>query len=198
MGDNLEHVPVNALKPNAVHETSSSEEVEELLRLIRKSDYKVIDHLRQTLSKISILSLLLCSKAHSNALMKLLSSSFVSQNINVNQLERVMASISADNSLDFKDFDLPPEGRNHNKALYTSMECKGTTLSCVLVDTGSSLNVLPKSALMKIDYARVKLRPSVLIVRAFDGSRKAIFGEVYLPVKIGPQVFGTTFFVMDI
>ncbi|XP_050877617.1 uncharacterized protein LOC127081402 [Lathyrus oleraceus] len=122
MGDNLEYVPVNALKPNAIHGTSSSEEVEELLRLIRKSDYKVIDHMRQTLSKISILSLLLCSKAHSNALMKLLSSSFVPQNINVNQLEGVMASISADNGLGFKDFDLPPEGRNHNKALHTSME----------------------------------------------------------------------------
>lgn len=58
--------------------------------------------------------------------------------------------------------------------------------------------MLPKSALMKIDYAGVELCPIDLIVRAFDGSRRAIFGEVDLPVKIGPQVFGTTFFVMDI
>lgn len=196
VGENLEYVPVNA--PNAVPGTSSSQEVEELFRLIRKSDYKVIDHLCQTPSKISILSLLLCSEAHRNALMKLLSSAFVPQNITVNQLEGVVASISVDNGLGFMDFDLPPEVRNHNKALHISMECKGTTLSRVLVDTKSSLNVLPKSSLMKIYYAGVELRPSDLIVRAFDGSRRAVFGEVDLPVKIGPQVFGTTFFVMDI
>lgn len=45
MVDNLEFVPVNAPKPNAVPGTFLSQEVEELLRLIRKSDYKVIDHL---------------------------------------------------------------------------------------------------------------------------------------------------------
>lgn len=75
--------------------------------------------------------------------MKLLSSSFVPQNITVNQLEGVVANISVDNGLGFTDFDLPPEGRNHNKALHISMEFKGTTLSRVLVDTRSSLNVLP-------------------------------------------------------
>lgn len=68
----------------------------------------------------------------------------------------------------------------------------------MLVDTESSLNVLPMSILMKIDYVGVELCPSDLIIRAFDGSRRTIFGEVDLPVKIGPQVFGTTFFVMDI
>lgn len=109
-----------------------------------------------------------------------------------------MASTSTDNGLGFTDFDLPPEGRNHDKALHISMECKGTTLSRVLVDIGSSLNVLPKSTLMKIDNAGVKLHPSDLIVRAFDGSRRALFGEVDLLAKIGPRVFDTTLFIMDI
>lgn len=68
----------------------------------------------------------------------------------------------------------------------------------MLVDTGSSLNVLPKVALMKIDYAGVELCLSDLIVRVFDGSRRAMFGEVDLPIKIGPQMFVTMFFVMDI
>lgn len=173
-------------------------EVEELLRIIKKSDYKVVDHLSQTPSKISILSLLLCSETHRNALMRLLSSAFVPQDISVNQLEGVVSSISADNGLGFTDNDLPPKGLRHNKALHISIECKGTTLSHVLVDTGSSLNVLPKVALMKIDYAGVELRPSDLVVKAFDGSRRSVFGEVDLPIKIGPQVFNATFFVMDI
>lgn len=43
VSDNSESVQVNT--PNVVPGTSSSQEVEESLRLIRKSDYKVIDHL---------------------------------------------------------------------------------------------------------------------------------------------------------
>lgn len=49
---------------NAPQQDVVSQEVEELLRIIKKSDYKVVDHLSQTPSKISILSLLLCSEIH--------------------------------------------------------------------------------------------------------------------------------------
>ncbi|XP_050877813.1 uncharacterized protein LOC127081614 [Lathyrus oleraceus] len=102
------------------------------------------------------------------------------------------------NGLGFTDSDLPVEGQSHNKALHISIECKGTTLSRVLVDIGSSLNVLPKSAMMKIDYSGVKIRPSDMHVRAFDGSQRSFFGEVDLLIKVGPQIFTDAFFVMDI
>ena len=83
-------------------------------------------------------------------------------------------------------------------ALHVSIECRGTTLSHVLVDTGSSLNVLPKIALDKLDCEGVVLRPSDVVVRAFDGSKRLVHGEVDLPIKLGSQVFDSTFYVMDI
>ena len=51
---------------------------------------------------------------------------------------------------------------------------------------------------MKIDYSGLELRPSDLMVKAFDGSRRSVFGEVELPIKVGPRTFTDTFFVMDI
>ena len=42
------------------------------------------------------------------------------------------------------------------------------------------------------------MRYSGVIVKAFDGSRKTVIGEVDLPVKIGPSDFQITFQVMDI
>ncbi|XP_058745778.1 uncharacterized protein LOC131618612 [Vicia villosa] len=172
--------PVQNGAPDSV---VSSKDVEELLRIIKKSDYKVVEQLGQTQSKISILQLLMCSEVHRDALLKILNNAYVPHEISVNQLEAVANNISAGTGLGFTDRDLPPEGRNHNKALHILMECKGTTLSRVLVDTGSSLNVLPKSALMRIDYAGVELRPSELVVRAFDGSRRSVFGEVDFPIQ---------------
>jgi hypothetical protein len=78
------------------------------------------------------------------------------------------------------------------------MECKGAVLSHMLVDTGSSLNVLPKKALAKLNCEGLILTPTDLIVRAFDGSKRVVFREVELPVKIGPEVFKSVFYVMDI
>ncbi|KAI5425363.1 hypothetical protein KIW84_031241 [Lathyrus oleraceus] len=93
----------------------------------------------------------MCSEAHRNALLKMLNLAYVPQEISVNQLEGVMANVSTRHGVGFTNLDLPPEGRNHNKALHITMECKGAVLSHVLVDTGSSLNVLPKQILRKID-----------------------------------------------
>ena len=177
---------------------SFEKDVEEFMRIIKKSDYKIVDQLNQTPSKISILSLLLCSEAHRNALLKMLNMAYVPQEISVNQLEGVIANVSTRHGVGFTDLDLTPEGRNHNKALHITMECKGAVLSHVLVDTGSSLNVLPKQILKKIPVEGVVLTPSDLIVRAFDGSKRSVFGEVTLPVKIGPEVFDIIFYVMDI
>ena len=42
------------------------------------------------------------------------------------------------------------------------------------------------------------MRYSGVIVKAFDGSRKTVIGEVDLHVKIGPSDFQITFQVMDI
>ena len=50
-----------------VPEGSFEKDVEEFMKIIKKSDYKIVDQLNQTPSKISILSLLLCSEAHRDA-----------------------------------------------------------------------------------------------------------------------------------
>lgn len=184
--------------PNTAQKANPNDEVEEFLRLIKKSDYKLVDQLNQTPSKISMLALLMSSEAHREALMKFLRAAHVPQEISANQCEAVVANISASSCLGFNDDEFPPEGRNHNKALHISIECVDTVLSRVLVDTGSSLNVLPKNSLSKLTIEGLVMKPSSLIVRAFDGSRRTVIGEVDLPMKVGPHIFFITFYVMDI
>ncbi|XP_050897782.1 uncharacterized protein LOC127104649 [Lathyrus oleraceus] len=139
-------------------ESEFDAEAEEFLRIIKKFEYTLIDHLQQTPSKISILSLLLSSEGYRDALLKILKRAYVPQEITVNQLETVVSSVNANHGLGFTDLDLTMDGRNHNKAL-AKLDCEGLTL-----------------------------RPTDLVVRAFDGSKRAVFGEVELPVKIGPEM----------
>ena len=109
-----------------------------------------------------------------------------------------MASLTAGNGLSFSDTDLTPKGRKHNDALHVSIECRGTMLAHNLVDTGSSLNVLPKITLDWLACEGLTLKPRNIIVRAFDGSKRIVHEEVDILIKVGTQTFDSTFYVMDI
>jgi len=198
--------PALAVKPSSVLKTPTSvgpsgnvkEDCDEMLRLIKRSEYNVVDQLLQTPSKISVLSLLLNSEPHREALQKVLDVAYVDHDVTIEQFDSIVANITACNNLSFCDSDLPEEGRDHNLALHISMNCRDDAMSNVLVDTGSSLNVLPKTTLSKLSYQGPLMRQSGVVVKAFDGSRKTVIGEVDLPIKIGPSDFQITFQVMDI
>ncbi|WJX45728.1 hypothetical protein P8452_32589 [Trifolium repens] len=179
----------------AVREYEDSDEV---MELIKRSEYKIVDQLLQTPSKISILSLLMNSDAHRETLMKVLDQAYVEQDVTVGQFGSIVGNVTACNNLSFSDEELPEKGRNHNLALHISVICKSDSLSNVLVDTGSSLNVMPKVTLDKLSYCDAHLRPSAMIVKAFDGSRKSVIGEIDLPISVGPYEFLITFQVMNI
>lgn len=76
------------------------------------------------------------------------------------QFEGVVNNISTSLTLGFSDEELPTEGRNYNKALHIYIECVYTVLSRVWVDTGSSLNVMPKGSLYKLTIEGLVMKPS--------------------------------------
>lgn len=161
--------------------------------MVKKSDYKIVYQLNQTPSKISIFSLLLSYEAYKVLLMKVLSAAHITKDITVDQFDEVISDLSTGNFLGFNDEELPSKGKDHNKALHISLICVNTLLSRVLMDTGSSLNVSPRTTLVKLPLEGVKMKPSTLIVKEFDGSRRAVIEEVDMPIKIGPTSFTITF-----
>lgn len=100
--------------------------------------------------------------------------------------------------MSFNDDELPSKGKEHKKSLHISMDCARDVLARVLIDIGSSLNVMPKSILAKLSYEGTVMRPSVLVVKAFNGSMRIIIGEVDLPIQIGPHIFEIPFQVINI
>ena len=96
--------------------------------------------------------------------MKSLKTAHAPQEISADQFGSYVASLTTDNGLGFSDVDLTLEERNHKKDMYVSIECRGTTLAHVLVDTGSLLNLLPKGALDILYYEGFVLKPTDIIV----------------------------------
>lgn len=145
-------VPMTRAVEGQTSSSTPNKETDELLKIIKLSDYKVVDQLLQTPSEISILSLLLNSAVHRNALLKVLDQAFVEQDIIADQFNSVVGNITSCNGLGFCDEELPDEGKNHNFALHISANCQADSVSNILIDTGSSLNVMPKSTLVKLKY----------------------------------------------
>jgi len=144
-----------------------------------------VDQLLQIPSKISIMSLLMNSDAHREALMKVLNQAYVDHDVTLGQFGSIVGNVTACNNLGFSDEDLPTEGKNHNSALHISVNCKSDSISNVLIDTGSSLNVMPMATLKRLSYLVIQLRATSVSVRAFDGSRKSVLGDVDLLIAVG-------------
>ena len=110
------------------------------------------------------------------------------QDISTEGFEGIVNNITADNYLTFTNEEIPFEGQGHNRALHVSVKCMDHIMAKVLIDNSSSLNIMPKSTLDKLPFNVTHLRPSSMIVRALDGSRRNIIGEIDLQIQVGPHL----------
>ena len=104
-------------------------------------------------------------------MVKILNEAHVAQDISVEGFRGIINNIMTNNYLTFADEEIPVEGRGHNKALHVFAKCLDHIVAKVLIDNGSSLNVMPKATLDKLPFNASHLRPSSMVVRAFDASR---------------------------
>ena len=103
-----------------------------------------------------------------------------------------------DNYISLNDDEIPPNGRSSTKALHITTKVKDYTLYKVLIDNGSSLNVMPLSTLMRLPVDRSYMKHTHTMVRAFDDTRREVTGEIEIEMQIGPCTFKVEFQVMDI
>ena len=76
-----------------------------------------------------------------------------------------------DNYISFSDDEIPPDGHGSTKALHITTKVKDCILPKVLIDNGSSLNIMPLSTLMRLPVDRSYMKHSKIVVRDFDGTR---------------------------
>ena len=127
-------------------------------------------------------------------MLKVLKQAYVPHNALVDKIDRLVGNIMMDNYIIFNDDKIPPNGRGSIKALHITTKVKDCTLSKVLIDNGSSLNVY----LMRLPVDRSYVKHTHTVVRAFDCTRREVTGEIEIEMQIGPCTFNVEFQVMDI
>ncbi|KAJ9189093.1 hypothetical protein P3X46_000424 [Hevea brasiliensis] len=198
MGESQKSTEEEVEKTEEVEPTGPREEEELLLQIMKQSEYDVVEQLRKTPARISLLSLILSSEVHRQALQKILDQAFVNPDITPGQFEKIVGQIQASSFVTFSKEEIDPAGLMHTKALHVTVKCKGCIVAKVLIDNGSALNVLPSATLARLPVDRSNIRQSAMVVRAFDGTRREVLGDIDLPLQIGACTFNVTFQVMNI
>ncbi|RDY00803.1 hypothetical protein CR513_15956, partial [Mucuna pruriens] len=130
---------------------------------------------------------------HRELLLKILNEAHVPQDITPAKFGGIINNITTSRHLSFFEEEVPFEGKCHNQPLHIAVRCRNYMIARVLIDNGSSLNVMPKTTLDKLYSPGTILRNSPVVVRAFDGSKREVMGEITLPICIGPTTFNITF-----
>ncbi|KAA0061974.1 Gag-pro-like protein [Cucumis melo var. makuwa] len=108
-------------------------------------------------------------KPHRKVLLDILNKAHVGHDISVEKFSGIIGNITSSNSIVFTDDEIPPEGLGHTKALHIQVKCKDYVIARVLVDNGSTLNIMPKSTLLKLPVDMSHIKSSTMVVKAFDG-----------------------------
>ncbi|KAI4342119.1 hypothetical protein MLD38_026776 [Melastoma candidum] len=173
------------------------EDAKKVVKFIRTSEYDIVEQLRKQPAQISLFDLINSSDKHREVLQKFLAEVHVPAQIEVNCLDVFMSSLLARDSIIFSDEDLPEFGKEHNMALFVTIKCREMMIPRVLIDGGSGVNIIPVTVLKQLHIDESQYQASSLVVRAFDGARRKVLGEILLDIYVGPAKFETTFHVLE-
>ncbi|PKI69603.1 hypothetical protein CRG98_010016 [Punica granatum] len=175
----------------------TDQEAEAFMKVIKASEYKVVEQMGKSPAHISLLALLLSSEPHRNTLLKVLTAAQVPKDTAPDRIEETVNSIFS-SQISFAEDELPLEGQGHLRALHIVCKCNNHVVGRVMIDNGSALNVCPVSTLKQMNVDMSRIRASKTTVRAFDGSRREVNGEIDLLIDVGPCSFSVTFQILEI
>ncbi|PKI58744.1 hypothetical protein CRG98_020864 [Punica granatum] len=100
----------------------TEEEAETFMKIVKASEYKVVEQMAKSPAHISLLALLLGSEPHREALLRVLTAAQVPKGTPPDRIEETIGSIFSD-TISFSDDELPSEGWSHSRALHIVCKC---------------------------------------------------------------------------
>ncbi|CAL2229478.1 unnamed protein product [Prunus armeniaca] len=103
-----------------------------------------------------------------------------------------------DNAIVFMDEDMEVPYPNHRRPLYLEGQINDVFIRRALVDTGSSVNILPLSVLTAASIPLSKIVQSQTSISGFGNKSEVTVGHMQVNLKVGPIRSLTKFYVVDV
>lgn len=140
----------------------------------------------------------MASQEHKQALLEAMNRTKLPIDTTADQLVLLVTSRDVTLVISFTDKELPPEGANHNRPLYVTLESRKKWIPVVLVDTGSAINVCLVRTAYAIGLRPVDFTPTTQSVRAYDNTSWDVMGTFKSHILINPSEHEAEFHVMDV
>ncbi|XP_017973148.1 PREDICTED: uncharacterized protein LOC108661379 [Theobroma cacao] len=139
------------------------------------------------------------SEPYRNSLMRIMNQAYVDHDILVENLDYIIGNISVGNIISFSDEEILSGGRGNYKALHITTKCKGCTVAKVLLDNGSSLNVMPMRTLARLPIDMSYMKKSQMIVMDITSSYNYLLGRpwIHMVGAIPSSLHQKVKFIMD-
>ncbi|PKI60643.1 hypothetical protein CRG98_018961 [Punica granatum] len=118
----------------------TEQEDEAFMKVIKASEYKVVEQMGKSSAHISLLALLLSSEMHRDTLLKVLTTAQVPKDTAPDRIEETV-NFTFSNQISFADDELPSEGLGHLWALHIVCKCNNHVVGRVMIDNDSTFNV---------------------------------------------------------
>ncbi|KAF1864626.1 hypothetical protein Lal_00039258 [Lupinus albus] len=164
---------------------------------MRQGEYDVVEQLRRTHSKISLLGLVMSSDLHRKTLLKVMHDAYVNHDVTPHNMVNMVDPVKHINMIIFFDEEMMRRSENVSRALLIIFKWHGHIVGKTLIDGGSALNVMPLSTLMSMGINRDEIVPKQMIVHNFDGNERSILCKITLPLEIEPSAFQVLSVIMD-
>ncbi|CAL2229411.1 unnamed protein product [Prunus armeniaca] len=103
-----------------------------------------------------------------------------------------------DNAIVFTDEDMEVPYPDHRMPLYLEGQINDVFIRRALVDTGSSVNILPLSVLTAAGIPLSKIVQSQTSISGFGNKSEVTVGHMQVNLKVGPIRSLTKFYVVDV
>ena len=97
------------------------------------------------------------------------------------------AYLEATNAISFTNEDMEVKYPDHKRPLYLTASINKVQVQRALVDTGSSLNLIPMSTLQAANISRRKIHDTPMKVTGFGGATEYTMGYIQLALKVDPS-----------
>ena len=82
--------------------------------------------------------------------------------------------------------------------MHIVVKCEDMIVARVLIDNGSALNVCPMNTLERLKVDMSLIKPSTMIIKAFDDMCQEVQGKIELMIEIGLRSFMVNFQVIKV
>ncbi|TYK15313.1 uncharacterized protein E5676_scaffold1706G00210 [Cucumis melo var. makuwa] len=100
-------------------------------------------------------------------------------------------------SIDFLDEDLLLGSKLHNRPLYVSGYVREQRVDRILIDNGSTINIMPKSTIRQLGILMDELSNIKLVIQGFNQGSQKVIGMIRLELIIGDLKASALFHVID-